>query len=62
MTNPDRGDYTVHFTSTGKDFSLSLVPKQFDAAHRAFYADETGAIRAEDDKPATASSPKAKGD
>ncbi|MBZ5567914.1 MAG: hypothetical protein LAN64_08700 [Acidobacteriia bacterium] len=60
MTNPDRGDYTVHFTSTGKNFSLSMVPKQFDPAHRAFFADDTGTIRAEDDQPATASSPSIK--
>jgi hypothetical protein len=62
MTNPDRGDYTVHFTSTGKNFSLSLAPKQFDAAHRAFFADDTGTIRAENDQPASASSPKLKAD
>ncbi len=57
MTHTDRGDYTVQFHGNGKEFSLSMVPKQFDAAHRAFYANETGTIRVEDDKPATASSP-----
>lgn len=64
MTNPDRGDYTVHFTSTntGKNFSLSLAPKQFDPAHRAFFADDTGTIRVEDDEPASALSPKLKAD
>ena len=64
MTNPDRGDYTVHFasTNTGKNFSLSLVPKQFDPAHRAFFADDTGTIRVENDQPAAASSPKLKAD
>jgi hypothetical protein len=56
MTHADRGDYMVEFHSNGKDYSLSLVPKQFDAAHRAFYVDETGHIRADTDKPATASS------
>ena len=56
MTSTDRGDYSVKFHSTGKDFSLSLVPKTFDAAHRAFYIDDTGTIRADDAKPATASS------
>jgi hypothetical protein len=56
MTATDRGDYTVKFHSTGKEFSLSLVPKTFDAEHRAFYMDETGKIRAEDSKPATANS------
>ena len=62
MTNPDRGDYTVHFTSTGKNFSLSVVPKQFDPTHRAFFADDTGAIRVENDQPASVSSPKLKAD
>jgi len=62
MINPERGDYTVYFTSAnaGKNFSLSMVPKQFDPAHRAFFADDTGTIRAENDQPATASSPKLK--
>ena len=60
----ERGDYTVHFTSTnsGKNFSISMAPKQFDAAHRAFFADDTGTIRAENDKPASVSSPKLKAD
>jgi hypothetical protein len=57
MVATERGDYSVKFHSTGKDYSLALVPRQFDPAHRAFYVDETGTIRAEDDKPATASSP-----
>jgi hypothetical protein len=57
MSATDRGDYEVKFRSTGKNYSLSLVPKQFDAAHRAFFVDDTGVIRAEDDKPATVSSP-----
>ena len=56
MATTDRGDYTVKFRSTGKDFSLSLVPKTFDAAHRAFYMDDTGTIRAEESQPATATS------
>ena len=56
MVSTDRGDYTVKFQSTGRNYSLSLVPKTFDAAHRAFYMDETGVIRAEAGKPATAQS------
>ncbi|MGZ4825884.1 MAG: hypothetical protein ACXVY9_00885 [Terriglobales bacterium] len=62
MTNTNRGDYTVQFHSTGKEYSLSMVPKQFDNAHRAFFADDSGSIRVEGDKPATASSPKLKAD
>ncbi len=60
MTKTDRGDYTVRFHSTGKDYTLSMVPKQFDAAHRAFFMDDTGVIRAEADKLATKESPPAK--
>lgn len=56
MVSSNRGDYTVKFQSTGKDYSLALVPKSFDAAHRSFYMDESGNIRADDAKPATASS------
>ena len=64
MVNTERGDYTVNFTSTnaGKNFSLSMVPRQFDPAHRAFFADDTGTIRAENDQPASALSPKIKAD
>lgn len=57
MIKTDRGDYTVRFHSTGKEYSLALVPKQFDAAHRAFYVDDTGVIRAEADKLASKESP-----
>ena len=57
MTTTDRGDYKVNFHGTPEKFSLAMEPKQFDAEHRAFFADETGTIRAEDDKPATATSP-----
>lgn len=56
MVSTDRGDYTAKFQSTGKNYSLALVPRTFDAAHRAFYVDETGNIRADDARPATASS------
>ncbi len=56
MVNPDRGDYTVHFRGTKEGFSLGLVPKRFDAEHRAFYGDESGHIRVEQEKPATAES------
>jgi hypothetical protein len=57
MATTDRGDYKVSFHGTAEKFGLTLVPKQFDAEHRSFFADETGTIRAEDDKPATDSSP-----
>jgi hypothetical protein len=62
MVKPERGDYTVQFHCTGKDYWLEMVPKQFDADHRAFFSDDSGVIRVESDKPATASSPKLKAD
>ncbi len=60
MTKTDRGDYLVKFHGSGKDYTLSLVPKQFDAAHRAFFVDDTGVIRGEGDKLATKESPPVK--
>ncbi len=60
MAKTDRGDYTVHFRSTGKQYSVSLAPRQFDEAHRAFYVDDSGVYRAESDKPATKESPPVK--
>lgn len=57
MANTDRGAYTVQFHGKPEAYSLALTPKQFDADHRAFYVDETGKVRVEEDKPATAESP-----
>jgi type II secretory pathway pseudopilin PulG len=58
MTNPDRGDYTVGFRSKKDGFELTLTPKQLDAEHRSFYADEDGTIHADEEKAASESSPK----
>ena len=57
MTMTDRGAYTVHFRGKPTDYTLELTPKQFDPEHRAFFVDETGKVRVEEDKPATAESP-----
>ena len=57
MTNTDRGAYKVDFHGTPVAFSLALIPKQFAPDHRAFYADESGKIHVEEDKPARADSP-----
>ena len=57
MANTDRGAYTVHFRGKPEGYSLSLTPKQFAPDRRAFYVDETGKIRVEEAKPATAESP-----
>src|SRR5262244_1906083 len=50
MVNTDRGDYTVGFRARkDKDtFELAMTPKQLDAEHRSFYADEDGTIHADD--------------
>ncbi|MBV9480474.1 MAG: hypothetical protein JO249_06960 [Acidobacteria bacterium] len=58
----DRGDYGVEFHSKnkGEAYSLSMVPKQFDAEHRAFFASADGVIHAEGGKPATEESPRIK--
>ncbi|HEV8523265.1 MAG TPA: hypothetical protein VGQ71_02105 [Terriglobales bacterium] len=57
MTRTDRGDYVVSFSGRTQSYELSMTPKQFDPEHRAFFVDESGDIRVEDDKPATDSSP-----
>lgn len=56
----DRGDYTANFHSKKDGFQLSMIPKQFDDQHRAFYAEEDGVIHGEEGKPANADSPKVK--
>ena len=63
----DRGDYTASFkpgkNRTNKDepgFVLTMTPKQMDAEHRSFYAEEDGVIHGDDQKPADADSPKVK--
>jgi hypothetical protein len=53
----DRGDYTVHFRSTKDGYTLALNPKQFAPDHRAFYSEEDGKIRVEEDKAAGPDSP-----
>ena len=57
MVNPDRGDYSVGFRPNKDGFDLTLTPKQLDAEHRSFYADEDGMIHGDDQAPATDKSP-----
>jgi hypothetical protein len=57
MVNPDRGDYTVGFEGKKDSFILTMMPKQLDAAHRSFYAEDDGKIHADEEKPADAKSP-----
>jgi len=57
MVNPDRGDYTVSFEGKKDSFILTMMPKQLDAAHRSFYAEDDGKIHADEEKSADAKSP-----
>jgi hypothetical protein len=57
MAATDRGAYTVRFHGKPDAYSLNLTPKQFAPDRRAFYVDETGKLRVEENKPATAESP-----
>jgi type II secretory pathway pseudopilin PulG len=60
MLNPDRGDYSVKFHSRKDGYELTLIPKQQDAQHRSFYANEDGVIHADESKAADETSPKVK--
>jgi hypothetical protein len=57
MVNPDRGDYTAGFKGKKDGYVLTMTPKNMDAQHRSFYADEDGKIRGDDTKPADPNSP-----
>lgn len=61
-SSTDRGDYTasfrMHKEKDEEGFILTMTPKQLDAEHRSFYAEEDGAIHADDQKAADADSPK----
>src|ERR1022692_4993984 len=54
----DRGDYTASFRSHHDGFVLTLTPKQLDSERRSFYAEDDGAIHADDQKAADLDSPK----
>ena len=57
MVNPDRGDYLVSFKGKKDSFVLTMTPQRLDATHRSLYAEDDGKIRADEEKPADASSP-----
>jgi hypothetical protein len=57
MVNTDRGDYTVAFEGKKDSYILRMMPKQLDAAHRSFYAEDDGKIHADEEKPADDKSP-----
>jgi hypothetical protein len=60
----ERGDYTAsflaHFGPHNDGFVLTMTPKQMDSEHRSFYAEDDGAIHADDQKAADLDSPKVK--
>lgn len=56
----ERGDYTVGFKGKKDSYVLTMTPKNIDAEHRSFYADEDGVIHGDETKAADASSPKVK--
>jgi hypothetical protein len=57
MVNPDRGDYSVTFEGKKDSYVLRMMPKQLDATHRSFYAEDDGKIHADEEKPADDKSP-----
>jgi hypothetical protein len=57
MVNPERGDYTVGFKSKKDNFVLIMTPKNPDAQHRSFYAENDGKIHADETKAADKDSP-----
>jgi hypothetical protein len=60
MVNPDRGDYTAGFKGKKDSFVLTMTPKNMDALHRSFYAEDDGKIHADETRAADASSPAVK--
>ena len=56
MVNTERGDYTVGFRSKKDSFVLTMTPKNLDAQHRSFYAEDDGKIHADEAKAADAAS------
>jgi len=57
MVNPDRGDYTANFSGKKDSYVLTMTPKNLDAQHRSFYAEDDGKIHADESKPADKESP-----
>lgn len=57
MVSPVRGDYTVGFQGKKDGYVLTMTPRQVDAQHRSFYAEDDGKIRGDEEKAADAKSP-----
>jgi len=56
----ERGDYSVGFKTQKDGFILTMTPKEMNAEHRSFYAEDDGIIHADDQKAADKDSPKVK--
>jgi hypothetical protein len=56
MVDPNRGDYTAGFKGKKDSFTLTMTPKQIDAQHRSFYAEDDGKIHGDEEKPADSNS------
>lgn len=57
MVNPARGDYVASFQGKKDSFVLTMTPKNLDAQHRSFYAEDDDKIHADETKAADATSP-----
>ena len=57
MVDPNRGDYTAGFKGKNDSFILTMTPRQLDAQHRSFYAEDDGKIHADEEKLADQNSP-----
>ncbi len=57
MVNPDRGDYTASFKGKNDSYVFTMTPKNLDAQHRSFYAEDDGKIHADETRPADGNSP-----
>jgi hypothetical protein len=57
MVNTNRGDYTASFQGKKDSFVLTMTPRQLDAVHRSFYAEDDFKIHADETKPADENSP-----
>jgi hypothetical protein len=57
MVDTQRGDYTANFKGKKDSYVLTMTPKNMDAQHRSFYAEDDGKIHADESKPADANSP-----
>lgn len=56
----ERGDYTVGFKGKKDSYVLTMTPKNLDAGHRSFYAEDDGVIHGDETKAADEKSPKVK--